>query len=676
MAMKIEKVTKATVRLFKAVPLKIEESNPINNKESKEVSEYQYLKTIPKGFVFTPEVYANYSEKEIHILAELVAKEIELNAEQMNSSFHKSWKKVKDTPIEQLVIEQIAHYMTTYGKENPIEYLNQKEAQWNVDELADKVEDLEDIDFNRIWDEDYVYIPNEVLDIPELRTKEIQLVIIKGYFKLELKIKLGNLLNMGVALSEKTQKDIVTVASFVGFDLEDIEKIKNKEVKMIMYGNMGLLPQDPVEFLRYVVYLSTGQALLIKSSELINEIKSNNNTALISVFAKYEKEVGLERLAEIFFRFKPLFLAFKSNHSLRMCINRIRKLADKYHKPMPVDYLNSVTALAKTEDGLVLDKLESELNKVNIFRKIRLAYALQYRTKDPESILYRIRNGKAYATEFEFKNKDNAKAALNVVLDSIVSDVNGNIKGKKIYIPEYVSYALPATEKQFTGYFPAGTCVTIPKDMVFGIHWENVDSNRIDLDLSLMSVSNGKIGWDGSYRNRDSSVLFSGDMTDAKKPKGASELFYIKRQIKDAMMMSVNYYNYDEEIDVPFQIFVAKEQIANMKKNYTVNPNNVVAVANSTINKRQKLLGLIVTTTKECRFYFVEAYLGNSITARQTPFAENTRKYLFNFYENSIDLKYILKKAGAKLTEEKEECDINLSPEALEKDTILTLITK
>ena len=78
---------KSTIRLFKAVP--------ITAKRKKKPSKVLLEKTISKGFVFAPEVIANYSEKELKLLIKTVEKEVGLTKEQMNSSFHKSWNKVK-----------------------------------------------------------------------------------------------------------------------------------------------------------------------------------------------------------------------------------------------------------------------------------------------------------------------------------------------------------------------------------------------------------------------------------------------------------------------------------------------------------------------------------------------------------------------------------------------------
>ena len=121
---------------------------------------------------------------------------------------------------------------------------------------------------------------------------------------------------------------------------------------------------------------------------------------------------------------------------------------------------------------------------------------------------------------------------------------------------------------------------------------------------------------------------------------------------------------------------VGKEQVSNLKMNYMINPNNVMAVVKTKIDKRQRMLGLAVTTTKECRFYFCETDMSDKITSSDNEHAKHSRQYLFDFYENTISLNDVLVKAGAKLVEDKEKCDVDLSLETLEKDTILKLIIK
>ncbi len=627
----MEKINKATIRLFKALP--------IENKKKKNPSKELVERTVKRGFVFSPVVVANYTDYDE--LISLVEKEIGLTPERMNSSFHKSWKKVKEAPIEQLVMEQIVHYMTTYG----------------FKEMG-------------IFSSESVYIPCEALDIPELESNQVKLVVINGYTKVEFKEKLLKLLGTGIALGERTIKDVVEIANFVGINEEDVSSINNKEVKCIMYEKFGILPKNPTEFLRYVVYMDTKETLLIKNESLLDKIGTIKEDCENS-FQDYSDKYGLEKLAEIFYRFKPIFLAFKRYKGYKSHINKIRKLAIKHHKPMPEDYLNTVTRRLKKGETITRKKLDEELGKVNIFRKIRLAYALKYRTHKTNSIMYKVRNGRSWATEFKFNYQSGAKRVLRYVLDSISKDVGKNTKGKKIYLPKEIQYALPATEKQFTGNFPMGTYVDIGDDMIVGVNWNNIDGHQIDLDLSMTSTD-GKLGWDGGYRS--DGTLFSGDITDAGGKNGATELFYIKKQLKNPYILNLNYYNYSEDIDVPFKILVAKEKPKKFGENYMVNPNNLIAVCKTNINVRHKVIGLIVPTQSKNRFYFAESGLGKKISSGSDDYVTQAREYLLHCYHNSLNLSDILKTSGAKLVNTPEESDIDLSYENLEKDTIINLL--
>lgn len=653
---------RATIKLFKALTIKV--------RRKKAPTKNLLERTIKKGFIFSPEVIYNYSNYDE--LIKLVEEVFGITGEKLNASFHKSWKKVKEADIEQLIVEQIAHYLTTYGKEDPDEYMFQKEylENWGVDNLSERISSLEDFHTDKTRDKDYIYIPKEILDIPEIKVDEIKLVVIKGYTKQELKDKLLKLLNSGIALKEDTIQDVVDVALFVDVCGEDVATIKNREVRAILYDHLNLFPNNPVEFLRQICYVTTGKTLLIKSKGAIEELKGATHARVVKYFEAYEREKGLEKLAEIFYRFKPIWLAFRTSRRLKTIINKIRKLAIHYHKPMPEDYLNNVTARIKKGD-ISISKLNKELKRVNIFRKIRLAYALKFRTKDVDSILYRIRNGKSYATDFYFGDKERARTILSLVLDSITEDIKKNVRSKKIYIPRYIHYSLPSTEKQFTGNFPSGTYISIPRDMIVGVYWRNIRPYMIDLDLSLVSKSK-KYGWDAGYGNEEGNILYSGDITNA--PTGATELFFVKRQLKDSFILFLNYYNYNAEIKVPFKIIIAKEKTKDFGKNYMVNPNNLISVVQSEISQKQKILGLLITTMKESRFYFAETSIGRSITSRNSEVAENSRKYLMNFYQNSIELKDILSKSGAKFIDDKEKADIDLSPESLDKNSILDLL--
>ena len=206
--------------------------------------------------------------------------------------------------------------------------------------------------------------------------------------------------------------------------------------------------------------------------------------------------------------------------------------------------------------------------------------------------------------------------------------------------------------------------------MIVGIYWEN-QGRMIDLDFSMISAYS-KTGWDADYRSDGGDILFSGDITSA--PKGATELFYVQKQSEKSLILLVNYYNYDPDVEVPFKIIVAREQIANMKQNYIVNPNNVFATVSTSISQKQKVIGLLVTSTQESKFYFSETYLGKSTTSSSSKFVIHARRYLRDFYENTISLNEVLVSAGANLVTTNEGADMDLSPEKIEKDSILNLL--
>ena len=627
---------KSTLKLFKAMPIK--------ENKARDTPEKILRETIKYGFVFSPEVVYNYPDTELWDIIKTIKKEIGVSAEEINSSFHKSWNKVKYSSIEQLVFEQIIHYFTTYGAE-----------------------------LFGVYDEDSVYIPNERLDLPNIDIDGFKFIVIKGYTKEQLKDKVLKLLKSGIALKEDTKADILDVCLFTEITNDEIVNIRNKEVRAMLYDFLDTIPEDPVEFLRYMVYRATESSLLIKSKDIIEQIKMRENIDILALMIRYKNKYGLERLAEIFLRFKPIFLAFKTHSQLNHLINRLRKLSDKYHKPMKEDYLNSITSKIKSGEYITPARLYLALDDVNIFRKIRLAYALKYRTNEnADSIMYKIRNGKSFVKDFNFPNKDKAENVLGLVLDVISDDIAKNVKGKKIYYPDNINYTLPATEKQFTGNYPTGSYVSIPKDMVAGIYWKDQNGHRIDLDLSLMSLKMGKVGWDRNYRNSDRSVLFSGDVTAA--PNGASELFYVGKNDEDHMLMQLNYYNYHSDIPVPFKIIVAHEKADSMGKNHMVDPNNIVCATKTIIDTKQKVLGLITTSPDETRFYFNETSLGNMITSRVSDVTMKARKYLVEYFKDMINLREVLDNAGAIFVDDPEECDIDLSPENLEKDTIIELL--
>ena len=483
--MKQEQV-KSILKLFKSYIL--EENRTIH---STEVQLNQREKLARNGITFTN--LLSVSEETIDEAIELFGKK----PEEWNQTFHKSFKTVLETPIEELVAQQIIHYFTTYGLES----------------LG-------------LYDQSLVYIPHKQLDIPELE-EDIPLIVIQGITEEQLKEKLMILLTSSIALSKETINDIMNISDYINLDM--VDEVKNKEVRIALYEKYNIVPRNNLMFLRWLIKKITGETLLIKNKDLIKKIKDYSDThelwAQLNGYVcltfkydpekvqneKYSKLLNLEtnkievsgyiKMSEIFLRYKDLFLAMKRKEDsedarkLNKIINKLDKLArvKGYHEPIGEPFLNRITSIKDTSIlELVRDDLCEELDKVTIFKEISIVNALRYRELNNESILYKVRNGKAYAKTRKLEDKDTQwviSRALDLVYGHLKKRVNKLLCGKTVYLPEYIELAAPTSEKQYIGYLPYGTVVKVPRieDMLVGVHWFNFDNERVDLDIHTLN---------------------------------------------------------------------------------------------------------------------------------------------------------------------------------------------
>ncbi|MEM9820546.1 MAG: hypothetical protein AAF985_05720, partial [Bacteroidota bacterium] len=253
-----------------------------------------------KGYIIEPG--ALWAKRRI----ERFYKNEKLDAYGLNQTFHKSWKKILSSPRSVLLMEQIRHYISTYGS-----------------------------DF-----QDEMYIPNEVLNVPNLK---VTFKVIKAYSKAEMTQKCLRLLQAGIALKEETINDVLSVLTDeLSYQFTGDENIKNKEAMIKIADLYGVLPTETMAFFRYIIYRTTGEALLIKSQDAINAIKLSNYNPGVQ-FEKF----GLVKLAALFNRFKPLFLAYKTK--CPKTINKLSKLSKVHHQAMVSNPLNQATSLLLTK---------------------------------------------------------------------------------------------------------------------------------------------------------------------------------------------------------------------------------------------------------------------------------------------------------------------------------------
>jgi len=531
-----------------------------------------------------------------------------LSGNDLNKTFHKSWDKVLSSSRYELYLEQINHYLSTYGSNFKSE----------------------------------VYIPFEVLDIEGLSVK---FKVIKAYSKEKLITKSLNILKSGIALKEETVDDLISILTDeLDYKFTGKEGIINKEAIVKIAENYGIYPDNPVEFLRYIVFRSTNSTLLIKSNDSINMIKSSTYNP-----SQAFKDFGLERLSTIFNRFKPLFLAYKNKCG--KTINKIGKLSKTNHVSLTSNPLTLVTQRVLTQSDL---HWLNNATTYSIFKAMISCYNRGIVGQD--TFTYRIRNGKSWTDE-KLSNKSICIKNLKFLKDFLKTKID--LSKEKVYIPDYISYALPTSEKMFVGNLPTGTKIYGEK-LAVGIYWEN-SWGATDLDLSGIN-SSGKVGWDSSY-NQSDSLIYSGDITDARD--GAVEYLYANKGLTDNTLVLNNVYNGDP--NTTYKIIVGGGD--SVDEDYMMNPEKLIIDIKCESVQKNTILGMLIPEGNSQSFCVLNFGQGQSIVSTKD---SSVGRALTQQWKNPLSLKEILTHLGAEFTS-KDESTIDLSVDSLEKDTLMDI---
>lgn len=537
-----------------------------------------------------------------------------LDGNDLNKTFHKSWAKIKNSSRCELFIEQIMHYISTYGS-----------------------------DFK-----DEIYIPNEILNFPETK---ITYKVIRAYTVSEMTNKCLSLLKSGIALKEETINDLLTVlVDELNYTFTGNEGIKNKEAVIKIADLYGILPVDIMEFFRYIIYRATGQSLLIKNDEMIEAIKSCNYNPM----AQFNK-FGLNKLSEIFNRFKPLFLAFKPKCS--KTINKISKLSKINHKPLVSNPLNQVTSI------LFSNEEKHWLDNATPFALFKALSACYSRMNGQDAFLYRIRNGKSWVKENKVSdsNNKNYEFLMNYLKDRF------DLSGIKIFIPVNIKYALPTSEKMFVGNIPTGSRF-YGKKLAIGIYWED-SWGANDLDLSGLNIG-GKIGWNSAYNYGKGDLMYSGDITSA--PNGAVEYLYANKGLNEPTLVQNNVYSGDNECG--YKIIIGKGD--KISKDYMMNPDNLLLDVKCKSVQQQTILGIFLPKkTKQC-FVLLNFGAGHVRVSGNSVISDIATRALCQQWNKPLSFNKIIKILGGEIVDSKENANFDFSLDNIEKDSFIKVFNK
>ncbi|MBQ7454729.1 MAG: hypothetical protein IJS69_06755 [Selenomonadaceae bacterium] len=642
---------RAVLNLFKAVPALDEKNFPRKILDNE--------KNLADGFFITDRAFEACPCVADSKLLSFIKDKFGYNIFELNQGFYKSFETVANSTPQKILANKLLHYMSTYGFEN----------------LG-------------IFDRELVYIPRDVLELPA-DAKPVKVTVIDAISDEEIITRTKKIIQSGAALSDETLDDIISVIKFLGIEV-NADDVPNKELSVRLCELLNILPNDPVKFLRYMIYMTTSSTLLIKDDKTITALKNSaskfSGYYFDQFFSRYIDANGLGKLASVFHRFKPLWLAFKPHSNyLRTTINRMRKLADHYHKPAPPKFLEQLTACAAVD----VDKLKRELANITTYKKISLANAILYRQAAPQRIIYNIRNGKAFADDYRGNLNFDAQEILDVIINSIVEDISANVSGKKIFIPENFSYGAPVSEKNFVGNIPSGSSYTFgKKSVVVGVHWFNLveggEEVRVDLDLHFNSKKID-LGWHNDFNEenfintKERKIIFSGDMTDAPiAGGGATEAVFVGESLTDEVItVNLNHYNhYADSKPVPFKLVLADVAQEKIDRQYLLDAHEISYCVPGELSSGEMFLGCLTSNDLgEKKFYFFSRDMGNRIVARSGEMTDKIASAMRTTFETFLTLNEVLQKAGAVLEGvTADDCDINLDPAEVTKDILLGLI--
>ena len=501
-----------------------------------------------------------------------------------NSTFYQSWHDIMSKDRWELFIDQVCHYASTYGT-------NFQGETW---------------------------LP-EHTQLPAFPFKELK--VVEGIELRDAVVKIKELAYSNVAMATETIDFLVGFQKVSG--LYDISQIKNRELKLRCIPDDYKFT-DGQECLLWILWKSCNTTMLVKNKESLNAIK-------IPASMKDTIELNKIVLASVFHRNKDVFMQFKKTPELKNLVNRIRKLADKHHKPM------------EKSPWLMLDKM-SYGQRANLYKKASVFKLVQvYNALTNPTGYYVIRNGKAYYRDG--RTRQTSPTLLAEIRDYIaLKVVNKHMKDgvvQPVTLPKGIELAMPMSEKSFIGEIPMGSYVNCAdKNTMIGIYWRN-EWGAMDLDLHAKLVNGTAIGWNNRYRE-DNEVVFSGDMTNADPE--ATEVMWFKKEPMDSIISVSEFhgeskYNYD--------IFIAQESATDFSKSYMVDPRNVIYRTNLSFeNARDVTLGFF----QDGKFVFHSCQIGKGIIPNEI--RTNILKHLISCHY--LTVREVLERAGITVSDDAE----------------------
>lgn len=610
----------STINLFKAVVLK--DGKALRSPELQDCQ----TSAVMHGVVFDPEAFVGRSLSEARELMNYAVTKYGVNMAKVNSTFYKRFSDVESRSELQLRLEQLLHYMSTYGRGIDREDITGYEPEYLKEVEIDVEHDL-------------TYIG--VLSVEELADK------VKA------------MLTSGMALNEETQDDLMVIIEDCNLPIQSyLDQINNREIMCRLCKKFGLLPKNFDEFTRYLIYLGTGSTLLIKSRSMLAQLNWLDGFAykrLEKAFNQYVNQFGVEMVAHNVTRYRKLYLVLRKHFTDKTIINRALKLSKRLYVPRKQSPLEHVMDL-----NVPLDKVQRSIGNAPIYKLIKIMNALM-RYEKQDARYFKIRNGKSYLKLNDRKRRSliewTSKMARNTSIQEMIrSELKHRYGGwdKKIfYIPKGINYAVPTSGKDFVGTLPYMSSYEFKgKDVSLGVAWDT----QADLDLHMMSLDGEHFGWNASHSG---TVTFSGDMTHLNPVGYAAEFYKVKaNELTSPMIVSVN--DYWSQAEVKFDVFVTGASVDTYSKQGVatqIGAKSVLFHASVTPEEPSKTLMIVLPTKDGVKVGFVATNYGNT----HVPGVDNATLKLIEIIRHQLDHTYmitdLIKLLGGQVVSDEDELE-------------------
>lgn len=578
-------------------------------------------KAIQHGILFNVQCFDGKSQEEIQTIVNHAISVYGVNKDKVNSTFYKRFSDVETSSELQLRFDQLAHYMSTYGQ-------------------------------GYAGTEGHIYEPEFLKDV-DMDIKH-QLVYIDIITKDELANKVKAMLTSGIALSGDTQHNLMTIINEAKLDVDYVDKIANREFMCRLCEVEGLLPKNFDEFTRYLVYLTTGSTLLIKSKQtyqVVDEQLSFNNLPE-SRFNDYVKAFGITQVAKNITRYRKLYLIFRKHFSKagKSELNKALKLSKKLYIPRKQSPLENVF-------DADLAEVANAAKKAPIFKLIKIYNAVSQFNPQATARYFKIRNGKSYLKTDNFVDKAKRSKAtyLQNLIASILQDRLGSMQDKVFYIPKGINYAVPTSAKDFIGSLPYMSKYRFTgKKLSVGIAWEQ----SADLDLHAMTLDGQHVGWNSSFTGNG--ITFSGDMTQLNRYGYAAEFLEIDpKQLTEPIIVTASYFNSRDET-VKFDVFSTGAPIdksLNQGVATQIDGDSVLFhdEVSENDNSSKTLAVIIPSDDGGCDVVYTAINYGNVHVPGVSNATKEVIKVLKNQANNTLMLQELIALLGGQVVSDKEE---------------------